>query len=138
MDLRIECYRGVVHPWLCDAMGHMTTRHYTAMFDDASYHMLASIGYSSEHLTADIGFADVRITTEFVHELSTGDLVVIFGEIGRVGTKSLTLQFEMQNIATNERAARCEIITTQFDLNARRAVEIIPEVRKICADMAPD
>ena len=41
----IECYRGVVHPWLCDAMGHLTTRHYVGMFDDAGYHLLAALGF---------------------------------------------------------------------------------------------
>ena len=31
----IDCGLAVVHPWLCDAMGHLTTRHYLGMFDDA-------------------------------------------------------------------------------------------------------
>ena len=33
-------YKGVSHPAMCDIMGHMTTRHYIAMFDDGSYHFL--------------------------------------------------------------------------------------------------
>ena len=32
--------KNVAHPWMCDVLGHMTTRHYVAMFDDAAYHML--------------------------------------------------------------------------------------------------
>ena len=35
--------KSVAHPWMCDVLGHMTTRHYVAMFDDAAYHMLYSV-----------------------------------------------------------------------------------------------
>ena len=50
----MECYRGVVHPWLCDAMGHMTTRHDMAMFDDGSYHLLAALGFEPRHLAEGV------------------------------------------------------------------------------------
>ena len=35
--------KSVAHPWMCDVLGHMTTRHYVAMFDDAAYHMLYNV-----------------------------------------------------------------------------------------------
>ena len=38
----IPVQKSVAHPWMCDVLGHMTTRHYVAMFDDAAYHMLYS------------------------------------------------------------------------------------------------
>ena len=31
---------GVAQPWQCDVLGHLTTRFYVALFDDASYHFL--------------------------------------------------------------------------------------------------
>ena len=33
----------VVHPWMCDVLDHLITRHYMAMFDDASYHLLYDV-----------------------------------------------------------------------------------------------
>ena len=41
----METFRGVAAPWLCDAMGHMNTRHDAAMFDDALLHSLVKLGY---------------------------------------------------------------------------------------------
>ncbi len=35
--------KSVAHPWMCDVLGHMTTRHYVAMFDDAAYHMFYTV-----------------------------------------------------------------------------------------------
>lgn len=129
MSADFECYRGVVHPWLCDNMGHMTTRHYTAMFDDASYHMFAAFGFTPEHLASGIGLADVKMTTSFLSELNAGALLVIRGHVKRVGTKSLTAFYRMDNLHTGETAATLEAVTAQFDLKTRRAIALLSEVR---------
>ena len=129
MSVGIECYRGVVHPWLCDMMGHMTTRHYTAMFDDGSYHLLAAIGYCPQMLAGGIGFADVKLTTSFKAELNAGALVIIHGSVAAVGGKSLTTFYRMANLNTGEVAAELESVTVQFDLKMRRAIALLPEIR---------
>lgn len=129
MSEEIECYRGVVHPWLCDAMGHMTTRHYTAMFDDASYHLLAALGYGPDMLARRIGFADVNLNTSFRAELAAGDLTVVTGRVVRIGGKSMQTRYTMRNRHNGEIAAELEAATVQFDLTARRAVEVLPQIR---------
>jgi acyl-CoA thioester hydrolase len=126
----IKCYRGVVHPWLCDAMGHLTTRHYAAMFDDGSYHLLAAAGHTPHHIQKGFGFADVKATFTYKSELRVGDLIVIHGRIVQVGQKSLTAHYAMQNLANGVTAAEMETVTVQFDLNARKAIPLVPEVRK--------
>lgn len=130
MEMEFECYRGVVHPWLCDAMGHMTTRHYTAMFDDASYHMFSMLGFTPDHLASGIGLADVKLTTSFLAELNAGALVIVHGKVTRVGTKSLTAFYRMSNLHTGETAATLESVTAQFDLQTRRAIPLLPEIRE--------
>jgi acyl-CoA thioester hydrolase len=125
----VECYRGVVHPWMCDFMGHMTTRHYTAMFDDASYHMLAALGFTPAHLRNGTGFADVKLTTSFKSELHSGALVVVHGEVVGIGNKSLSVDYRMTQLDTGTVAAEMESVTVQFDLKRRRAIALIPEIR---------
>jgi acyl-CoA thioester hydrolase len=110
-------------------MGHMTTRHYTAMFDDASYHLFAALGFTPDHLAAGIGLADVKMTTSFLAELNAGALVIVHGSVVRVGTKSMTAHYRMSNLHTGETAAELESVTAQFDLKARKAVPLLPEVR---------
>jgi acyl-CoA thioester hydrolase len=126
----IECYRGVVHPWLCDLMGHLTTRHYAAMFDDGSYHLLAAIGCTPHHIREGVGFADVKATFTYKSELRAGDLLVIQGQIVRVGEKSLTAHYAMKNLSNGVTAAEMESVTVQFDLRARKAIPLVPEFRE--------
>lgn len=125
----IECHRGVVHPWQCDVMGHFTTRFYAAMFDDASYHLLAAAGFSAAHIGRGLGFADVRTTISYLAELKAGDLVVIKGAVEKVGTKSLTTRYGMYDVATGVVAAQMETVCVQFDLRARKAVPIADDIR---------
>lgn len=125
-------YTGVVHPWLCDAMGHLTTRHYMGMFDDASYHLLRALfGYSGPTgAFENKGWADVKHVLEYQGELGAGTLVEVRGELVKLGGKSLTARFEMVNLATNEVAATMEAVTAFFDLAARKAIPITEAMRE--------
>lgn len=125
----IECYRGVVHPWLCDAMGHLTTRHYVGMFDDAGYHLLAALGFTAAHLDDGIGFADVRHVISYRAELRTGALLLIRCGLTRVGERSLTALYRMEALPSGETAAEMEVVMVQFDLKRRQSIPIVPEIR---------
>ena len=133
----IECYRGVVHPWLCDQMGHMTTRHYVAMFDDASYHLLAAIGFTPGHLGRGVGFADVRMTIDYRAELTAGTLVRIEGAPTGSTTKSMTAHYRMTTVHHGALAAELEAVTVQFDLHERRAIPLLPEIEAGIAALMP-
>ena len=125
----MECYRGVVHPWLCDQMGHMTTRHHVAMFDDASYHLLAAIGFTPAHLDRGVGFADVRMTIDYRAELRAGSLVLVRGTVTGLRERSMTTRYRMEAVHDGALAAELEAVTVQFDLAARRAIALLPEIR---------
>lgn len=133
----VECYRGVIHPWQCDAMGHFTTRFYMAMFDDAAYHLLAAAGFTAGHLTRGIGFADIKTTLSYLAELRAGDLVVVRGAVTKLGTKSLTAHYRMFNLASGEIAAEMEAVSVQFDLDKRKAIPIADDIRAKLATLLP-
>ena len=127
----IQTYYGVVQPWLCDTMGHLTTRHYVGMFDDSHWHFFSEFGADQEEmLKRDEGFADVRSTIEYKQELNIGALLVIQGTIVSLGGKSFVHRHEMYNRGTGELAATMENVTVAFDLKARKAVPLFPYFRE--------
>ena len=127
----IQTYYGVVQPWLCDTMGHLTTRHYVGMFDDSHWHFFAELGaHQEEMLERGEGFADVKSTLEYKQELYVGALVVIKGEIASLGGKSFVHRHEMYNRQSGELAATMENVTVAFDLKARKAVPLFDYFRK--------
>jgi acyl-CoA thioester hydrolase len=125
-------YKGVAHPWLADVMGHMTTRHYVAMFDDASYHLLYEVfGWSGESVAADgLGWADVKHVIEYLGEVGTGDILEIRGGLRKIGGKSITAFYEMRNLSRDELAATLESTSVLFDTRARKAIALTDDMRE--------
>ena len=124
-------YRGVVYHWQCDAMGHLTTRYYMAMFDEAAWHFLYEAGFdaSTMHET-NTGWADVHHEIEYLRELREGALVLIESKPVRIGNKSITYQLEMKTVGDDEISARLTATSVQFDLEERRAIPVLPQVRE--------
>ncbi len=126
----IEVYKGVSHPWCCDALGHLTTRYYVGMFDDASYHFLNTV-FPDVASRDKIGWADVRHVIEYQNEVGAGDLLEITGSLLRIGGKSITVLYTMHNITRNSGAATLESTSVLFDLDARRAVPLTDSDRRL-------
>lgn len=129
-------HKGVVHPWLCDIMGHMTTRNYLAMFDDASYHMIYETfgwtGGANDDGDDDRrnGWVDVRQVIEYKDELKAGDLTEVKGAMKKIGTKSVTYYYELYNTRTGSLSATLETTSVYFDLVERVGVPLTDEMKE--------
>lgn len=123
--------KGIAHPWECDVMGHLTTRFYMTMFDDASYHFLYEVfGWTiSGHESSKFGWADVRHVIEYKAEVTAGDVLEIRAQLQKIGTKSCTVLFEMINLANNDVAATLESVGVYFDLEKRKAIPLTDAMR---------
>ena len=124
-------YKGVCHPWLCDSMGHLTTRHYMAMFDDASYHFLNRVfGWSgTDSQNNNVGWADVKHTIEYLLEVRSGQLLDIKGVFAKVGGKSITVSYEMRECGSHKIVATLTSISVLFDTEAREAITLTNDMR---------
>lgn len=126
----LSLYKGVVHPWLCDVMGHMTTRHYLAMFDDASYHMIAeTFGWGDEGERRN-GWVDVRQVIEYKDELKAGALTEVKGAMKKIGNKSVVYYYELYDARTGALSATLETTSVYFDLVERVGVPLTDEMKE--------
>ena len=125
-------HKSIVHPWLCDVMGHMNVRHYMGMLDDASYQLLAeATGWcSGAEEWKGKGWADVSHKIDYQGELCTGALVEIEGGISEIGNSSFTSCYVMKNKMTGERAATMTAKVVFFDLEVRRSIPLTDEIRQ--------
>lgn len=125
--------KAVAHPWLCDVMGHMTTRFYVGMFDDASYHLLHDVFGWSGARDADgkRGWVDVRHVIEYHDEVAAGDLLEITAALTKIGRKSITARYEMRNLRKATTAASLEAVYVLFDLEARQSLSIDDALRAL-------
>jgi acyl-CoA thioester hydrolase len=124
--------KAVAHPWECDVIGHLTTRFYVAMFDDASYHFLFEVfGWSgATDETGELGWVDVRHVIEYLAEVSAGDVLEIQASLVKIGSKSITARYEMINLGKDEVAATLECIYVLFDMQARAGLVLSDHLRQ--------
>ena len=129
----ISVHKGVAHPWQCDVLGHLTTRYYTAMFDDASYHFLHHLfGWNgARDQKGELGWVDDRHTLNYQAEVAAGDLLEVRAELSKVGGKSMTISYEMINLGNGDIAATLESVVVLFDLVQRAAVTIPDDLRGV-------
>lgn len=140
MARKIDLTRGVVHPWHHDHFGHMNVRHYAPFFDDASYHLWTCLGLPYSAMLKDHGIHCVtaQATTNFLKELTAGDLIRIDGEVVRVGTKSVTFRLAMHHADTGETHATYDLVEVFFDPKTRRSTAMPEAVRQSLAAWLAD
>jgi len=123
-------YRGTVFPWHCDHMGHMNVMWYVGKFDEATWHLFASIGVTRAYMYDSgsiLGAVQQNIT--YVKELLAGDIVEVRSRVLEIREKVIRFEHEMINSGTGETCARCEHTTVHIDANARKACAFPAAVR---------
>ncbi len=129
MGKPLVTFIGVTHPWMCDRMGHVNVRHYSAMFDDASFQILGHIAGQDDNQASEAGWADVRTEIDYRHETRAGALITIHSHVVKVGRTSVT--FEQVMLGTLDGIVRAMSRTTsvRFDLAARASVPLEDAMR---------
>ena len=132
MTKPLELLRAVVHPWHHDHFGHMNVRHYAPFFDDATYHMWTRLGFPYVSMLQEHGVHTVtaQATTRFMKELMAGDLIVINGEVSKVGGKSCSFHFRMLNADSGVEHASYDIVEVFFDPKTRNSTPMPDAIRR--------
>ena len=78
MTTTLLTYRGTVHQWQCDHMGHMNVMWYVGKFDEATWNLAAMMGMTAQYLKdAKRGMAAVDQRIAYRREALPGDVVTI-------------------------------------------------------------
>jgi len=101
------------------------------MFDDAAYHLLHAVfGWTgSSDDAGETGWVDVRHVTEYKNEVTAGDLLEVHAGVIKIGTKSMTVRYEMTNLGSGDTAASMEVVYVLFDLVERKGLALTDELR---------
>ena len=126
MQPYVICYRGIAHPWLCDRLGHLNTRHYFAALDDAMNHFFSFLGFEQ---TDDAGWADVSHSITYKTEIRAGKLFHVESALVELRSKAITYKQLILLTDTREVAAECISTTVLFDIINRKAMSV-PDIIK--------
>jgi len=110
-------------------MGHMNVMYYVGKFDEATWHLLASIGLTATYLR-DHHRAMVAVRQEFEYkrELVAGDLIVIRSGVLEMRDKVIRFFHEMYKDETGELAATALLTGVHLDARARKSTPFPAEI----------
>jgi acyl-CoA thioester hydrolase len=109
----------------------MNVMWYVGKFDEATWHLFASVGLSRARLKEEqIGLVAVEQHIEYERELLAGDLITIRSSIQEIREKSVRFLHEMINEETQELAARTVLTAVCIDIHARRARALPADTRE--------
>ena len=133
-------YRGTVHQWHCDHMGHMNVMWYVGKFDEATWNLAAMMGMTSQYLKdAKRGMAAVEQRISYRREALPGDVIVIRSAIVEVKAKSVRFVHEMFRGDGGDHLATMMATGVHIDTIARKSVAFEPQVVATSqAYLAPD
>lgn len=121
----IETYRGVVYPHHIDHMGHMNVQYYTAMFDQATWHLFSTLGITLRYVNeTHTGMAALEQRTKYKSELTAGALVVVQSGVIEVGNKTVRFFHRMLDPLTGAEAATTDMVAAHLDRKARKAIAL--------------
>lgn len=129
----IEVLSGVVHPWHVDSLGHMNSRWYAHLLDDASFQFWARQGLGHKHLVETFGVVTVTASSkiDYLRELLAGDCYIVSGGAVKIGTKSVTLEFSVIGMATGVVHARFTTVEVFVGSQTHQSVPIPETIRNI-------
>ena len=129
----LETFRGVARPHQLDHMGHMNVQWYTAMFDDATWHLFSALGLTSRYFRDENrGMAALEQTTKYLAELLAGDLLVCRSEVLEVKEKTIRFRHHLYDAETNTLAATSTLVAAHLDRERRKACSLPAFARQAC------
>jgi acyl-CoA thioester hydrolase len=129
-------YRGVVHPWQCDLMGHMNVVWYVSKFDDSAWQLFAMMGMDVNYFKrTNCGVAALQQNITYKAEVHPGSTVTIRSGILELKEKTVRFVHEMQNDATGEIAAVMELTCVHFNTKKRKSCPFPAAMAKRCRNL---
>jgi len=122
-------YRGLVHQWHCDHMGHMNVMWYVGKFDEATWNLAATMGMTSQYLRdAKRGMAAVDQRICYRREALTGDVIVVRSALLELKPKSVRFVHEMFRGDGGDHLSTMMVTGVHIDIVARKSTQFEPHI----------
>jgi acyl-CoA thioester hydrolase len=129
-------YRGVVHPWHCDIMGHMNVVWYVSKFDEASWHFASMLGLNNTYfIKKHMGIAALQQNITYKSEMVAGSAITVRSGVLEIKEKIVRIIHEMRNDTTGEIAAVMVLTAVHFNTRKRKSCPFPKDVLKRGRDL---
>ena len=121
-------YRGMVHQWHCDHMGHMNVMWYVGKFDEATWNLAALMGMTSEYMRdSKRGMVAVDQRIAYKREALAGDVLTVRSAVLELKPKSVRFVHEMFR-GNGDHLSTTLLTGVHIDAQARKSTQFEPHI----------
>lgn len=129
--MAVLTYKGTVHTWHCDHMGHMNVMWYVGKFDEATWQFFNQLGLTPSTLRrAGRGLVAVHQEISYRKELLAGDVISISTKLTEMREKTIRFEHTMRNDETQEICAVTNLTGVHIDTALRKSCPFDATVRE--------
>ena len=122
-------YRGVVHQWQCDHMGHMNVMWYVGKFDEATWNLAALMGMTAQYMRdSRRGMAAVDQRIAYKREALPGDVLIVRSAVLALTPRSVRFVHEMFRADTSDHLATTVLVGVHIDTLVRKSTPFEPDL----------
>lgn len=107
-----------------DTQWHVNNTRYMTFLEDARYAYITSLGLFDGKSFRDLPLIVARIAIDFLAPIHPGQHVRVLTRVSRLGNKSLTFRFQIQEQSNGSIFAEAEAIMVAFDYHTQRSIPI--------------
>ena len=113
-----------------DAQWHINNARFLTYMEHTRFSYLLHLGLFEGHnfLEFPLIVADVHIA--FLAPIEHDEPIRVGMRVSRIGNKSLTIEYIIENTATGEAKSRAEFVMVTFDYHQKKSVSVWPEWRE--------
>lgn len=112
-----------------DLNGHVNVRHYLALYDQAGWPLMSSLGVDERHFREERrGFFDLEHHIWYLAEMHVGDAVTVHARFLARSAKRFHGAMFIANRSRQSVASAFEYVSTAADLEARRSAPLPADV----------
>ena len=122
-------YRGMVHQWHCDHMGHMNVMWFVGKFDEATWNLGALMGMTSAYMReAKRGMAAVEQRISYRREALVGDIILVRSAVLELRPKSVRFVHEMYRGDGGDHLSTMMVTGVHIDMAMRKSTQFEPKI----------
>jgi acyl-CoA thioester hydrolase len=122
-------YRGMVHQWHCDHMGHMNVMWYVGKFDEATWNLASFMGMTAQYMReSKRGMVAVDQRIAYKREALAGDVLIVRSALLALKPKSVRFVHEMFRADSGDHLATTLLTGVHIDTQARKATQFEPQI----------
>jgi len=107
-----------------DTQWHVNNARYMTFMEDARYAYITSLGLFDGQSFHELPMIVAKVTIDYLAPIHPGQDVCVKTRVSRLGNKSLTFQFHIQEKASGKPVAKAETIIVAFDYPAKKSIPI--------------